>query len=534
MPSNPQRLKDINKCRWLIRNILGLPEGCQSLTEKLVMICSRRAFAALTDDERGVVSTLDSTTDIIVALPTLAAEVVQAAWRELLDNGSLSQWPTMAIPLAIPPDPAVAMAPLRDLCKKAFDKYLMVHHVELRAAAESELGSDVCKMDLNSKAKKLGWRRWSSLGPDAQQFYRDMVSQPGCRIRVLGKFVHKPITDASSLAELAALAMDVSPMPKKFKLMGLPTPSKDRKQLAAIGSAFIEVMSGVQEQHSNFASRGIAHGMQMVCTDVVLKSGVSSRAKAIKGLKLVKTKLKKGILSGNSIVNPKVNGKRENNLPCRRPKMSDRELVEALQPFTQSARKFSDRAATPMRLMTCALKDGFRRMDSKLRKKISYSRLCRRVRIRNPALGIGKATKAVDLCIECRCFDAVMKPKLYKMVADIRELEHLLPGYLEKFDEQTTPIADDFAHVDYLPKLVAYVRETSVETCAARSALSPCQAEALGLREALALDLADPVVKDLGEFCGHFSLRDHIHDVVADNKSNPAPRTLYIMSDWED
>ena len=73
-------------------------------------------------------------------------------------------------------------------------------------------------------------------------------------------------------------------------------------------------------------------------------------------------------------------------------------------------------------------------MAAKLKARISYRTLCRR--LQNGRLGIGVSTKRVDCCSVCNAWDTMVAPKIEKAYKDA---EHIMlnscPSVLENFDE---------------------------------------------------------------------------------------------------
>ena len=66
------------------------------------------------------------------------------------------------------------------------------------------------------------------------------------------------------------------------------------------------------------------------------------------------------------------------------------------------------------------------REDEGVQEVYRYSWLKKRLRVKNPRIGIGQAVCLTDRCPDSRCWDAVVEPAMYR---DLEEtLEHMLWG----------------------------------------------------------------------------------------------------------
>ena len=222
-------------------------------------------------------------------------------------------------------------------------------------------------------------------------------------------------------------------------------------------------------------------------------------------------------------------------------RIDDEKMCQILEDHSKLSCRYSQRHECAFRTLDKSLKKIWRQ-EKQLNVHLCYSAVAKQVRIRNPRLPFSKATKRVDICKICRCWDTVVSKELLHELSDAFEaFQGFLPNYFDKswratckergwtvegFDKEASP--------EWLEALIAYVRSHATQHHDARANLKVASLQSLETVEHMLVGRLEALLPEVREYAGHWSLRNTLDDALRRDKQHPEENTVYILSDWKD
>ena len=502
----------VNRCRKFCAVSLALPRGSTSTAEPVLMTLARKLAAKTAKEEW-----------VQVHPPSWTQAWVQDQW-DLLVRGETETATRDPLPSARPVDS-------KHLQDRACDLYASTVRDAIKKEADTlKKTTRGMRIPMATHAKRVQWRRWRALTPrERESWVARLDSETSCRTRgPTGMFVKTSVVDAVPLAAFAPASASSESTPKKRKPMGAPpTPEKFlQRELAEIGKGFLSRVGPLLENVPLKTSIGPEHLLRTLATEV---KRCTSSTRAWKGIAF-----SRGESYKNKFLNSFVTVRRAK----RQKTVSDEFIRTALLPACRDTRSMDKKFGTPFMALTTTLKAACEQ-SKELESKLAYKTVAKRINIHKPKLGIGRARRRVDLCMVCRCWDAVALKRLQAHYNEWqRSLLAACPLALQGWEALCTSRGwgSVKAQLDSSRFLVAFQHylQGGFGHAAFKASLPEDVSVMLAMNEALVVEEVDRQIHVVTMFETHWRLRDHVFSELHKAMSSSDTHKLRFWMDWQD
>ncbi len=506
MPSDRKHRQWVNKCRGVLLQVRPFARGNQKDGEAVIMHIARKLAKELDCQDQAVITAGEVPAWITPEVVDGAMTRIQAG-EEL---GGLRPEPVAVVaapvPTSVVPTPKAKVAPGFSISAResmrGCDIYLERHRDQIRDAALLLKGRGA-RQKLTTLMKSIAWSRWKQLTHAERLPFVRMSCRDVTRYRDAFGVFRRSCASAST----GVVAAEVVETPHKATRAQL---------LQHLGQVFVEEGTRELALIPKGCARGHRHRFRMFMARVV------SKASLPKTQKILKTKTLRALADRvGDVSEPSSAGKRTS-------RTSDEQLRDLLHDDTRHSSKWSTRVDQPMRVLSSSIKNTYAGNEG-LHELFGYRQLCRRLCLRHPKAGIGKAHKRQDICSECRVFDQVLHPKVLQFMEESGEaIAQVLPSFFNDYTPDSRK-----ARADCIAELSRFLAYVESQEGVVLPTLTPAGVDGLRIVVATILSQATAILEDLTVYDMHFRLRDALKAALDADRQSPSPGVLYIMSDWK-